>query len=151
MDTGHWLLKESVDLTDSYGFIYLITNNVTKRMYVGKKQCISNFKRKPLKGRKNKRKDTRESDWKSYTGSSSDLNADIEKIGKDNFTFEILQTCTSKWELSYYELVEQLARNVLFDDTYYNGFVGPKLGKAPKNARDKSISKKLVAISGRWA
>jgi hypothetical protein len=56
MDLGHWLLGEDVILTDdTFGFIYEITNTVTSKKYIGKKQCKSKLKRKPLKGKKNRR------------------------------------------------------------------------------------------------
>ena len=50
---------------DCEAFVYLITNTTNGMMYVGKK--LSKFKttKKPLKGRKNKRRGTKESDWKT--------------------------------------------------------------------------------------
>ena len=39
---------------------------------------------------------TKESDWKTYTGSCNQLNEDIEKIGKQDFKFEILCWCKNK-------------------------------------------------------
>ena len=48
---------------DCEAFVYLITNLKNHKMYIGKK--LSKFKttKKPLKGRKNKRRGTKESDW----------------------------------------------------------------------------------------
>ena len=52
MDNGHWILTESVILTEeTFGFIYEITNAITNKKYIGKKQCVSRIKRKPLKGK----------------------------------------------------------------------------------------------------
>jgi hypothetical protein len=134
MDTGHWILNDGVFIDDStFGFIYEICNTSNGRKYIGKKQCISRFKRKPLKGKKNKRIDYKESDWKSYTSSSNELNADIEKYGKDKFTFKILKACGSKWENAYFEIKEQLERNVLMRDDYYNGIINVRLCKKPKS------------------
>ena len=48
-------------------------------MYVGKKLAKFKTTKKPLKGKKNKRRGTKESDWKTYWGSSEKLTADIEK------------------------------------------------------------------------
>jgi len=94
MDLGHWVLNEGVCIEEnSFGFIYEITNTVTGKKYIGKKQCKSKLKRKPLKGKKNKRIEIKESDWKTYTSSSTELNADIEKYGKDKFLFKILRQC----------------------------------------------------------
>jgi hypothetical protein len=136
MDTGHWVLSEGVTIKeDTFGFIYEITNTVTGRKYIGKKQCISRFKRKPLKGKKNKRIDYKESDWKSYTSSSNELNGDIIKYGKHNFTFVILRASGSKWENAYYEIKEQLEHNVLLRDDYYNGIINVRIGTPPKEIK----------------
>jgi hypothetical protein len=138
MEYGHWILKESVKITEeTFGFIYLITNLINNKKYIGKKQCISKFKRKPLKGKKNKRIEYKESDWKSYTSSSTELNTDIVKLGKDKFKFEIIKECSSKWELAYEEIKEQLKREVLLHDDYYNGIINVRIGRPPKNLLNK--------------
>jgi hypothetical protein len=134
MDLGHWLLGEDVILTeDTFGFIYEITNTVTNKKYIGKKQCKSKLKRKPLKGKKNKRIEIKESDWREYTSSSTELNEDIKKFGKDKFLFKILRVCGSKWELAYFEISEQIEKNVLMRDDYYNGIINVRIGRPPKN------------------
>ena len=61
METGHWILNENVSITEeTFGFIYEITNNTTNKKYIGKKQCISKIRRKPLKGKKRSRIDFKE-------------------------------------------------------------------------------------------
>jgi hypothetical protein len=136
MDLGHWELKEGLQPNENaFGFIYEITNNVNGRKYIGKKQCISRIKRKPLKGKKRNRIDHKESDWKSYTGSSKDLNEDIEKHGKEKFTFTILEWCNSKFELGYKEIKLQLEKDVLLKEEFYNGICNVRLSKAPKLLR----------------
>ena len=131
-DLGHWvgILEEGVDLP--YGFIYIITNLTNDKKYIGKKQCKSIRKRPPLKGKKNKRRHEVETDWKSYTSSSNQLNKDLEVIGKENFKFEILRWCDSKWELSYYEARLQFKEEVLLRDDYYNGIINLRIGKRRK-------------------
>lgn len=133
MELGHWILAEGVILTeDTFGFIYEITNTINQKKYIGKKQCKSKLKRKPLKGKKNKRIEIKESDWREYTSSSDNLNGDIEMYGKDKFRFKILKTCGSKWELAYFEIKEQLEREVLLRDDYYNGIINVRIGRPPK-------------------
>jgi hypothetical protein len=107
----------------SIGFVYLITNTTNDRKYIGKK--LAQFKRTkpPLKGRKNKRRSTVESDWRTYYGSSDELNADVEQLGTENFKREILYYCYSKSELSYIEAREQFTYKVLESDEYYNGHI----------------------------
>ena len=111
------------------------TNNINNKKYVGKKQCQSKIKRKPLKGKTRNRIDFKESDWISYTSSSNVLNEDILKHGKENFTFKILKTCGSKWELAYEEIKEQISRDVLLSDDYYNGIINVRIGTPPKNLK----------------
>ena len=134
MDLGHWILTEGVSVDmDTFGFIYEITNTVNGKKYIGKKQCKSKLKRKPLKGKKNKRIEIKESDWKVYTSSSNELNADILKHGKDKFIFRILRKCNSKWELAYFEIKQQLDNDVILRDDYYNGIINVRIGRPPKN------------------
>ena len=126
-------MAEGVILAENtFGFIYEITNTINQKKYIGKKQCKSKLKRKPLKGKKNKRIEIKESDWREYTSSSDNLNGDIEMYGKDKFLFKILKTCGSKWELAYFEIKEQLKREVLLRDDYYNGIINVRIGRPPK-------------------
>ena len=64
-----------------------------------------------------------DSDWQEYWGSSPNLQADIDTLGKEKFTREILFYCTSKAECSYIEAREQFSRRVLESDEYYNGHI----------------------------
>jgi hypothetical protein len=145
MEYGHWILNENVEINEeTFGFIYEIANNVTGKKYIGKKQCFSRIKRKPLKGKKRNRIDSKESDWKSYTSSSNDLNEEIKKYGKDKFTFKILRTCDSKWALAYFEIKEQIEKDVLFRDDYHNGIINCRIGKAPKQELEKYKSKQII-------
>jgi Putative endonuclease segE, GIY-YIG domain len=110
------------------GFVYLITNLVNNRKYIGKKLAQFKKSKPPLKGKKLRRKFTVESDWRDYWSSSDSLKADVEALGKDNFTREILYWCTSKAELSYLEAREQFNRHVLETDEYYNGIINVRVG-----------------------
>jgi len=121
-----WLYKnkEVTEIpTEFIGFVYLITNTTNDRKYIGKK--LTQFKRskKPLKGRTNKRRYTVESDWKDYYGSSDELTADVELLGKDKFKREIMFWCSSKSQLSYIEAREQFTHKVLESKQWYNGHI----------------------------
>jgi hypothetical protein len=134
MNLGHWVLKEGINIAeDVFGFIYEIKNNVNNKTYIGKKQCCRKVKKKPLKGKKRNRIEIKESDWKTYTGSSTDLNEDIVKYGKENFTFTILKICNSKWELGYEEIKEQISKDVIMREDYYNGILNVRIGRPPKS------------------
>jgi len=59
------------------GFVYLITNLVNDKKYIGKKLARFKVTKPPLKGKKRKRRSTKESDWRDYWGSSDHLNNDV--------------------------------------------------------------------------
>lgn len=115
---------------DCEGFVYLITNLTNDRKYIGKKLAKFKKTRPPLKGKKNKRRSKVESDWRDYWGSSDHLLADVEKLGKENFTREILHYCPSRGVLSYLEAKEQFDRRVLESDDYYNGIINVRVGSS---------------------
>ena len=114
---------------DCIGFVYLITNNVTDRKYIGKKLAKfskTTYKVVKLKNGTKKKKKIRskiDSDWQTYYGSNIELNKDVEKLGTENFTREILYYCKSKAECSYIEAREQFERKVLESTDYYNGHI----------------------------
>jgi hypothetical protein len=101
------------------GFVYLITNLVNNKKYIGKKHFWTRQKNK-----KTGRRKTEESDWKSYFSSSDDLKADVKVLGEDKFLREILYLCPHKKSMSYYETYEQFTRNVLMNEEYYNTNIG---------------------------
>jgi spermidine/putrescine-binding protein len=127
-DLGHWITCLTIP-EEAYGFIYMITNLVSNKKYIGKKQMVSRRTKPPLKGKKRKRICMVESDWKTYVSSSNELVKDIETLGKENFKFEILRFCANKSQLAYYEAKEQFDREVLMKEDYYNGIINLRLGK----------------------
>jgi hypothetical protein len=112
------------------GFVYLITNLTDNRKYIGKKLAQFKKSKPPLKGKKNRRKYTVESDWRDYWSSSDNLKADVAALGDDKFTREVLYWCTSRSELSYLEAKEQFDRRVLETDEYYNGIINVRVGSS---------------------
>jgi len=111
------------------GFVYIITNLISGRKYIGKKLAKfskTTYKTVKLKNGTKKKKKIRskiDSDWQEYYGSSPNLQADIDTLGKENFSREILFYCTSKAECSYVEAREQFTRKVLESNDYYNGHI----------------------------
>ena len=111
------------------GFVYLITNNLSGRKYIGKKLAKfskTTYKTVKQKNGIKKRKKIRskiDSDWREYYGSSPELTADVIKLGAENFSKEILFYCRSKAECSYIEAREQFANKVLESNDWYNGHI----------------------------
>ena len=127
-----WLFEsqEITEIPEEYvGFVYLITNKISGKKYIGKKLSKfskTTYKTEKLKNGKKRRKKIKgkiESDWQTYYGSSPELTRDIEQLGTENFTREILYYCRTKAECSYIEAREQFARKVLESDAYYNGHI----------------------------
>ena len=118
---------------DCVGFVYLIINKANSRKYIGKK--LAKFSRTATKTvtlkngtkKKKKVKSKIDSDWQEYYGSSNELSKDIELLGKETFTREILFFCKSKAECSYIEAREQFIRRVLESDDYYNGQISCRI------------------------
>jgi hypothetical protein len=108
---------------DCVGFVYLITNLTNNRKYIGKKLARFKTTKPPLKGRKNKRRGTKESNWREYYGSNDELNEDITQLGTEKFKREVLYYCKTKAECSYIEAREQFRHKVLETKEYYNGHI----------------------------
>ena len=132
-----WTYKKKIvnEIPEEYiGFVYLITNKLTGRKYIGKKLAKfskTSYKTVTLKNGTKKKKRIKskvDSDWRDYYGSSDLLTKDIEKLGKENFTREILYYCKSKAEMGYLEAREQFERRVLESDEYYNGIINVRVG-----------------------
>jgi hypothetical protein len=137
-----WLYHDSpfepteLDPKKIYGFVYLIENLVNGRKYVGKKLFF--FKGfKTVK--KKKKRILVESDWKTYYGSSNALQKDLDDLGKNNFRRTILHLCTSKSECSYLEMKEQVERNAILADEYYNDQIRVRVTRVQLTKYRKSL------------
>lgn len=130
---NQWLLEgkvyepEILDPKEIYGFVYEIENLKTGKKYIGKKFF---WAMKTRQVKKKKKRYKAESDWKDYHGSSEELKNDVEKYGSDSFKRTILHICKTKAECSYLELKEQIIRNALLRDDYYNAWIQVKVRKA---------------------
>ena len=118
---------------DCVGFVYLITNRVSGRKYIGKKLAKfskTTYRVVKLKNGNKKKKRIRskiDSDWLTYYGSNEELNRDVAALGAENFTREILFYCKSKAECSYIEAREQFTHRVLESTEYYNGQISVRV------------------------
>jgi len=113
------------DIDKNIGYVYLITNKINNKQYIGKKLFWFS-KTRIIKGKKKKEKLL--SDWQSYWSSSDELKNDVVNLGEENFTREILYLCQNKGTMSYLEAREQFSRRVLeLPDLWYNGIISCKI------------------------
>lgn len=138
-----WLYqnKEVTSVDDmpqgTIGFVYKITNVETGKSYIGRKILHHSLKKKLTKkelaeqtgpGRKPTfKRVVKESDWKTYYGSSKPLIAELKAQGSEKFTREIIKYVHTKKQLTYFETKYLFSYGVLeYPDQYYNDNV---LGK----------------------
>ena len=73
-----WFFNDEVfdenKIKEYIGFVYIITNNINGKKYIGKKNFF-----------KKRKKIVSVSDWKTYYGSSETLKNDIKKYYKTNY------------------------------------------------------------------
>lgn len=120
-----WLFEnrefKDEDIAKNAGFVYLITNKTTGRMYIGKKLFF--FTRTKVVKKKKKREKI-PSDWKTYWSSSVEVQEDVKKLGEQSFERRILYLCETKGMMSYIEAREQFDRRVLENPNHwYNGII----------------------------
>lgn len=145
---GHHWLGEKPDPDNSFGFIYIIVNLKTSKSYIGKKQYWS-IRMVRRKG-KRREKVVKPNNWELYTGSSKDLNKDIEDTGKDNFLFIILANVDTRGGLHYGEAQLQYELDVLTSilpdgsRAYYNKNIAA-VKFLPKEHLSKSHRAKIAA------
>ena len=127
----NWIYKEQ-DFTEDmigedYGFVYIITNEVTGKKYIGKKFFYSS-KTKQVKGKRKKIKVP--SDWQTYYGSNEELKKDVIIHGRESFRREIVHLCKSKGVCGYLEAKEQFVNGALESEDYYNSWIMVRVRKS---------------------
>ncbi|WP_445480364.1 hypothetical protein ACULLL_09415 [Lysinibacillus irui] len=91
-----------IDISKEYGFIYVTTNKINGKKYIGK--CIY--------GRVN--------NWENYLGSGVYLKRAIKKYGKENFERKIIINACSEEELNELEEYYLNYFDVVNSTEYYN-------------------------------
>ena len=85
-----------------YGFVYITTNHVNGKQYIGQ------------------RKYDKQGKWKEYLGSGIILSRAIEKYGIKNFSKEIIEECKTKKILNEREIYWINYYNAVESDNFYN-------------------------------
>ena len=124
-----WLYNNEpfLDPGEYYGFVYIITNLLSGKQYIGKK-FFWTIKRKQVN--KVRKRYKAESDWKEYWSSSDEVKADVSELGPENFKREIIYLCKNKGTVNYLEAKEQFTRSVLENkDKWYNSWIMVKVSR----------------------
>lgn len=109
---------------DAYGFVYVITNELSGRRYVGRKY----FTKAGYKTVKGKRKKLRvSSGWEDYYGSNKTLLEDVKNLGAENFSRAIIKLCKNRSECSYWETHFIFQFEALLSERWYNEWVTCKI------------------------
>ena len=109
---------------NTFGFVYITTHKPTGKSYIGKKVLFHNRKQKlgkkdlaKLQGIVGRRPSyklvVKESDWKTYYGSQSNIKQLLLEGKKDEFERTILKMCPNKKSLTYFEIKYQMIYQVL--------------------------------------
>lgn len=130
-----WYYKDkeftSEDIGDYIGFVYIITDLIAAKKYLGKKTLVSKRKLPPLKGKTRRRTKLVESDWQTYYGSNDEIKLLVENQGGDRFHREIIHLCKTKGEMSYMEAKLQFDYDVLLKpDEWYNGIIQCRVNRS---------------------
>jgi len=118
ISTNNFKWEYLEELPDPYGFIYITTNLIDGKLYIGQKKFVK-YK------------------WKNYLGSGTYLKNAIKKYGKENFHRDIVFIAFSKEELDDEEekLIE--IHDAVDRKDYYNQVEGGDLHE--KRMKDKLI------------
>lgn len=125
---------------NSIGFIYRVTHVKSGKKYIGKKALFHNKTLPPLKGKKRRRKVVKESDWKTYYGSQSQIKQ-LVKESQDllDFTREIITFGYTKKQLTYLETKYLFVEEVLERDDYFNDNIAGKYFRKDLDVKDKIV------------
>lgn len=120
-------IKETI-IENPYGFIYITTNLINGKRYLGQKRFEYG------------------NDWFSYLGSGKALKAAINLYGKENFSRNIVCFCRSEEELNQVEHDISVFLNVVESPDWYNMVLGGGGKSGYKMSDDQLESHRQRAI-----
>ena len=148
-EIGHWETKSMFNPSKNFGFLYCIENTVTGQFYWGKKQFFHGGKKKSATYGK-------EMTWRTYTGSSVHLKADITLHGHDKFNFEIVDVYKTKGGLYYAEAYAQMVSESMTEmlkdgktPRFYNRQIAA-IRFIPKEAVSDTTRKYIKTVKGKY-
>ena len=117
-----------------YGYIYLTTNLINGKRYIGQKKSDIFLKEK-------------------YLGSGLALKEAINKYGKENFTVELIEWCENEDELNEREKYWISFYNAVLNKSFYNeksggrGFSSKEISKWQKGSKRSEATKQRQSES----
>lgn len=110
------------EIKDPYGFIYITTNLVNGKRYLGQRAFTEG--------------------WNAYLGSGNNFKKALKKYGKENFHRDIIYICYSKEDLNQIEYELSIFFNVVESNDWYNLVLGggTSRGWRPTEETRKKIS-----------
>jgi len=120
-----------IEIVDPYGFIYITTNMINGKRYIGQRKFYGN--------------------WKEYLGSGILLTRAIKKHGKENFIRNIIAISYSEEEINTLEKIWIENYDAVKSDSFYNiadgGFAGNTY--AGKTEEEMNIIKTKISIANK--
>lgn len=117
-----------------YGFVYITTNNINGKKYIGQKKY------------------DKENRWVDYLGSGVALNKAIAKYGRENFSKIIIEHCETKEKLNEREIFWINFYDAINDKGFYNiasgGDGGNTISGYTKEQKEMLSSKLSAARKG---
>lgn len=87
---------------ETYGFVYMTTNMVNGKRYIGQKKIFAH------------------GNWRSYLGSGKGLTNAVKKYGREHFYKDILEACSTQEELDAREVYWIKYYDAVEDSMFYN-------------------------------
>jgi len=115
-----------VEIVNPYGFIYVTTNMVNGKKYIGQRKFSHG--------------------WKGYLGSGILLEKSIKKYGKQNFSREIIVVGYSREELNKLEIEFIKNHDAVKSDDYYNISLGGECGSPMLGKHHSEETKQKMSI-----
>lgn len=112
-----------------YGFIYVTTNHINGKKYIGQ------------------RKYDKQGKWKEYLGSGIILSRAIKKYGKENFSKQIIEECKTKEELNLKEKYWINHFDAVNSDNFYNIADGGDGGNTLSGYTEKQLEEHSKILS----
>jgi len=145
MERLEWIHDyDEKDFIDYAGFIYVIKEKSTGKLYIGQKTLKKG--RRTRKGKKTRIKYVLPT-WKKYYGSNEYIKQRVKEGNEDDYERHILCLCDSKVELNYIELKLQLDLHAIFSNIYHNKMIHVRIGGNQVNVLKKNMLEIIKKIN----